>query len=958
MISENVTEERIIEAIQEIDAKGLRNQASTSNKFDLIYKGKKYPPKHVVFIANELAENPPLPDGFTTDTAQRFLKKLSTEFIIRAKDGDTFSELIIRYKKHVLSYGLKDEQYKWDLLQTFKGRPDVSSPDFKKDLLTINYANLIYPVGISVIKHIANDAAEAYQKCFEKFFADNADLTERMAEFTKSVLEVYRGLGATFSHHHDERTMATFLTFHDPYRYALYKDSFYQKICKVRKIKPAGAGKKYAHYLELIADFIEEYIETDHELVTIVRQSLPEHTFDDSKHLLLAQDILYQTLDKQIGAPRFYWRIGTTEGSHSHWPSMRKQERVAIGWPNLGDLTTLNINGKKTIQAEFKKHPEYASTANVISAKAGEILSFYEEIKQGDIVLAQNGQTILGIGIVKDEYFFNDGEEFPHERKVCWIKFDPPFKNKDGLRSTVRKITDPNTIKQVENILLNQLIKDEIQKMETKQPLNQILFGPPGTGKTYHTIEKALQILGIPTDRKNRATLRKEFKDKVDEGQIVFTTFHQSMSYEDFVEGIKPETVDGRVTYAVKAGIFKQICSTAQLPNYRGLNEAFDHLIADLAEKEKVEMKTPKGKTFAVSLNSNKNLNLHTGPNLKKQGTITKDNLIKEINGEEKFKDWLGYFTGFMSYLESEYHYKPMPDKEQPKFVLIIDEINRGNVSQIFGELITLIEEDKRAGEPEAITLKLPYSKDDFTVPENLYIVGTMNTADRSVESLDTALRRRFSFSEMKPDPGMLTPQRILWKFLWDNEEHDWDKPEYKLQETQLMGFIGLSADQHSQLQGLWDKMEEEGLNENQVSALNALTFINGARMDLILSKINKRIEKLLDKDHLIGHSYFINVNSVSKLAETFQHKIIPLLEEYFYGDFGKIGLVLGKGFVQELETEEEGVFAEFEYNTAELQERKIYQLIDYTLPVTYELEIGGTIEKMDFPKAIQLLLS
>jgi 5-methylcytosine-specific restriction endonuclease McrBC GTP-binding regulatory subunit McrB len=957
MIPENVTKERIIEALQEIDESGLRNPSATSSKFDLIYNGKKYPPKHVVFIANELAKNPPLPYGFTTETSQRHLKKLSPEFIIRPKESDTFSELIIRYKKHLLTYGLKDEQYKWELLELFKNRPDVHSLNFIKDLLTIKYSNLIYPVGISVIRHIANEAPEPYQKCFMKLFADDLDLVERMEEFSKTVLEVYRGLVAKLSHHHDERTMATFLTFHNPYRYALYKDSFYQKICKILNIRPAATGKKYPHYLVLLTEFIEEYIQNDNELISMVRQSLPEDTFDDSAHLLLAQDILYQTLDKQIGAPRNYWRVGSSEGHHSHWANMRELERVAIGWPNLGDLTRLNISGKKTIIEEFKKHPEYSNTANVISAKAGEILSFYQDIKQGDMVLAQEGAQILGIGIIKDEYYYNDAEEFPHERKTRWIKFNPPFKSKDGLQSTVRKISDPNTIKLVENILQDQFIEDKIQKMETKQPLNQILFGPPGTGKTYHTIEKALQILGVSIEKKSRATLRREFKDKVDEGQIVFTTFHQSMSYEDFVEGIKPETVDGQVTYAVKPGIFKSICSTAQLPNYKGLNEAYDLFIADLAEKEKVEMKTPKGKIFSVSLNSNYNLNLHTGVSQGKQGTITKDNLIRQINGENRFKDWLGYFTGFMTYLESEYHYTPLPKKEATKFVLIIDEINRGNVSQIFGELITLIEEDKRAGQPESLKIKLPYSKEDFAVPENLYIVGTMNTADRSVEALDTALRRRFSFSEMKPDPAVLRPERILWKFLWDNEEYEWGKPEYKIKEQQLMSFLGLNADQYPQVQALWDEMEEDGLNESQIGRLASLNF-NGARMDLILSKINKRVEKLLDKDHLIGHSYFVNVNSINKLAETFQHNIIPLLQEYFYGDVGKIGLVLGKGFVEAIETPEEDVFADFEYITSDFQERIIYRLIDYTLPVSYEIEINGVAEKMDFLKAIQLLLA
>ncbi|MDD4310597.1 MAG: AAA family ATPase [Candidatus Cloacimonetes bacterium] len=168
-------------------------------------------------------------------------------------------------------------------------------------------------------------------------------------------------------------------------------------------------------------------------------------------------------------------------------------------------------------------------------------------------------------------------------------------------------------------------------------------------------------------------------------------------------------------------------------------------------------------------------------------------------------------------------------------YVLIIDEINRGNVSQIFGELITLIEPDKRAGMPEALDVTLPYSKEKFSVPANLYIIGTMNTADRSVEALDTALRRRFSFREMTPEYDLLKGS------------------EYE-----------------------------------------------GIRLNSLLEKINLRIEGLLDKDHAIGHSYFLKVSKGEcTLKAVFFNEIIPLLQEYFYGNFGRIEMVLGSGFVK-----------------------------------------------------------
>ena len=293
----------------------------------------------------------------------------------------------------------------------------------------------------------------------------------------------------------------------------------------------------------------------------------------------------------------------------------------------------------------------------------------------------------------------------------------------------------------------------KIEPKELKEkPLNLILYGPPGTGKTYHTVNKALEILDPYTKwatatREDAINAFNDYKDNKE--QIVFTTFHQSMSYEDFVEGIKPTLDITPVGYTIEEGLFKQI--------------------SDKASKD------------------------------------TENN-----------------------------------------YVLIIDEINRGNVANIFGELITLLEEDKRKGCPEEVSVVLPYSKKPFSVPKNLYIIGTMNTADRSVEALDSALRRRFSFEEMMPNPKLLESVSI------------------------------------------------EGIGK---------TLAN------LLSLVNQRIEILKDREHQIGHSYFMGFVDRDKkpttvkseeLEPVFVDKIIPLLQEYFYGDYEKIQLILGDGFIRE----------------------------------------------------------
>jgi hypothetical protein len=434
--------------------------------------------------------------------------------------------------------------------------------------------------------------------------------------------------------------------------------------------------------------------------------------------------------------------------------------------------------------------------------------------------------------------------------------------------------------------------------------LNQILFGPPGTGKTYNTVNKAIAIAN-PSFKldQSRKEIKAEFDRLMEEGQIVFTTFHQSMCYEDFIEGIKPETTpdDKRVIYDVKPGIFKKLCQAATTPNLIGFNVAYEQLIKKLSEFEAtdsdttevktIEIKTPTGKSFSVSLNSNNNLSLHTGPNKIKQGTLTRENIQAKINGDVKFIGWNGYFEGVCNYLKEKYNYSSTTENAAKNFVLIIDEINRGNVSQIFGELITLIEEDKRLGCPEALEVTLPYSKEKFGVPSNLYIIGTMNTADRSVEALDAALRRRFSFEEMPPDSELISS-------------------EGKLKET-----------------------------------LGVLGEIN---LPSLLDLINQRIEKLLDKDHQIGHSYFMSVEYLNDLKLAFQNKIIPLLQEYFFGDYGKIGLVLGKGFINKKESTE--IFANFpDADANDFSDRIIYKIKTF--------EIGKKSDD-DFIEAINSLLN
>ncbi|MDJ1503518.1 AAA family ATPase [Xanthocytophaga agilis] len=473
-------------------------------------------------------------------------------------------------------------------------------------------------------------------------------------------------------------------------------------------------------------------------------------------------------------------------------------------------------------------------------------------------------------------------------------------------------------------------------------PLNQILYGPPGTGKTYHTINKALDIIGQSIEDKTRDELKKIFEEKVKNGQIVFTTFHQNMSYEDFVEGIKPQVPvkeGDPVTYLVENGIFKTISEAAdsRKGNYYQVMEEFKLEISEADGKSPVTIKSTYT-TFDVTYRSGSVFYIRPHNSVKDNAwyPVSIDNIEKYFytNRPEGIYN-LTYVKGILTFLEKErdLHHSRNIGNDKP-YVLIIDEINRGNVSQIFGELITLIEEDKRLGKPEALEVTLPYSKKKFGVPANLYIIGTMNTADRSVEALDTALRRRFHFQEMLPDLNALpTPAKMVYELLWRHEHIAWGKDPYLTAEKNVFEFTGILPKVIEEKKERWAKMHKDKQQRKPVSDFFLDKDFN-PDIDIreLLSTINLRLEKLVSRDHQIGHAYFMKLlnsdNPSQTLKSIFQHNILPLLQEYFYGDFGKIGLVLGMGFIERVEQPYDTIFADFAgYDAADLMERPVYRL-------------------------------
>lgn len=384
---------------------------------------------------------------------------------------------------------------------------------------------------------------------------------------------------------------------------------------------------------------------------------------------------------------------------------------------------------------------------------------------------------VYALGVVKANP--KDGRKLIVE----WQKDFKPFKIEGtSYQRTISIVKDKANIKDIFyhhrtaiEIAIDDTINTEMDIIDPNIPLNQILFGPPGTGKTYHTINKALEICGI-TIPNDRSEVKKIFDKKVEEGQIAFTTFHQSMSYEDFVEGIKPETNNDKISYPVKSGIFKELCEKAQEvttktvkhnnknnePTREDFKKLYDDLLKQLPDQSSNTssfiLKTKEDHPFYLFRNTYSIVvkTQSMGPPM----SLAHVHLEKMLFENAK-PNYPSYNQIVIDHILNFSYEEKTEDNSQKPFILIIDEINRGNVSEIFGELITLIETDKRLGRAEQISLKLPYSKDTFGVPENVYIIGTMNTADRSVEALDSALRRRFSFEEMPPKPELVASNKL-----------------------------------------------------------------------------------------------------------------------------------------------------------------------------------------------------
>ncbi|WP_425390994.1 McrB family protein [Ekhidna sp.] len=531
--------------------------------------------------------------------------------------------------------------------------------------------------------------------------------------------------------------------------------------------------------------------------------------------------------------------------------------------------------------------------------------------------------------------------------------------------------------------------KDKQSSDASVLQLNQILFGPPGTGKTYKINE-----------------LKRGFIDKEEllvDDSLTFD-LAQDNSWWKIIAAILyskgsmkvPDLIDHPMIRAKhnpdKPTKANQIVWSQLQLHTKKENEFVNHtrrhdpLIFDkdkesnwtvdrqLVEEELVEIKSLAEEIENVDKQIGKIKTLERFKFVTFHQSFTYEDFVEGIkpvltNDEDESSDQddiayriekgvfyeacqealrLAGYKSFKGCYEDSHESKVKNFKKAKPYAIFIDEINRGNVSAIFGELITLIEADKRIGQDQELWVNLPYDKSvKFSVPPNLHIIGTMNTADRSIEALDTALRRRFAFEEVKPDIHLLEPHFLLWR-LWQKDwDYKWKDEKWILHESSLLKLIGEVKDKKA-YEALEKKVDwEEGLKRNVFEGVVEFNKLNPAKL---LKAINERIELLIDKDHMIGHSYFFSLigadDCEKELMSIFYDKIIPLLEEYFYGDFGKIGLVLGRHFV-EIRSGAEVKFAAFEMeDQSMLQDKNVYTIKDYRFN-KYEVDFMAAVKSI-----------
>lgn len=768
--------------------------------------------------------------------------------------------MIENYKKHIAETLLKDEAYKWELIDKYRSKPNLDAKNLHEEIKSIDYSNLMYHLSKAVINELAEAKPDKIRILFDELFDESVDLTKRVKVFTEQTKILYKELGKTNQHHQDERAISAYLTYKYPDKYTLYKYSFYKYYCELIGVKRANINERYTHYLNLIDELIEKYIAPDSELIEQVKGYIPQY-YDGKNHKLLTQDILFQT--ERMNARVNYW--------------------VFQGNPTKFDF-------------------EAAMKDDVIESWT--VTAHKDKIKEGDKVIIWLTGDSAGC------YALAEVTSKPYERQTA--ERDDKYWIEESKNNVVVDIDITH------NLMDNPLMKDDI---EADKELANLKVGNQGTNfaateKEYNAILKIVEqtnsfaevrnkfdsIYGVALFENFIDNLRKivsELHLELNDERIVYSVRHNRFNFiigQRYCFNIHlshPKGVYGYISseklredsspfdgppeaYYTNSDDFdltseewtslietmrKELKRTTKSSFLSNNNEEFENYVFEtipVAKSTGGQMNYPlntifygppgTGKTYNTVLRAAEIVEDRKIASYDEALKIFKEKLHNQIEfitfhqnysyedfiqglrpdiGNEKeltFKKKDGVFK-VISDRALENHSNADNNKEAKKnYVIIIDEINRANISRVFGELITLIEPDKRSHGEIPLVAQLP-SGDIFMVPSNLYIVGTMNTADKSIALLDIALRRRFEFEAMYP------LSKIEGKVI-----HDVD----------------------------------------------------------ILEKLNAKIVSTKGYDFQIGHSFFMDSKEDAyDLEKRMNNKVIPLLLEYYMNDEKEVRSIL-----------------------------------------------------------------
>ena len=650
----------------------------------------------------------------------------------------------------------ENEVYKWYAIAHFQQYWDINATDFYKMFKESfrKRGNLVYQNSFSFLDALGKYFPEQLRNLFIIVYSSDdfyikLDKAKTFAE--NSIEKLREKLNKTnFNHQFDERTLSFLLTMQNPSENTFYKSTLYNQLCDYLDIIPQKE-RKYKHHIELLFQMVPFL--NNPQLNLLKEHFVPQ---GGDFPLLLAQDIVYQNMNNENEDTKRYW-LYSPGGQAFMWEEFYDEGIMAIGWDELEDLE--NYTDRKSIlEALIENYGGGEDQRNNVSA-IDDFCNGENKINIGDIVIAKKGtKTLLGYGKVISDYYFDENrEEFLHCREVEWFKKGEWEVDVNLPRKTLTDVTTYNS--DIEGIkyaqyLLN-IMNENTQTQENnlitkllKYKPQIILQGPPGTGKTREAKRIARILLGLAEDAPLEGN--EQFK---------LIQFHPSYSYEDFVRGIvaKPNEEGDGIIYTAENKVLAKFANRAQKSLQECLKrqrkpikwEDFRDFLQEKKKKNKEVYFSDKVKLDRIENYKDGHSALYFLVK-KNEGWISNEAMIHFSNfSQENLDDnFENFYTNYdRGYWESITNYFINWFKQPEPYVLIIDEINRANLSAVLGELIYALEYRGEAVQ-SMYTIE---GENNLILPPNLYIIGTMNTADRSVGHIDYAIRRRFAFVNVLP---------------------------------------------------------------------------------------------------------------------------------------------------------------------------------------------------------------